>query len=161
MQISGSATIFSFVQSPEDLATSFRLQGRKLTPQRQLIFKLLHGNDEHPTAESLFSKASSLMPGISLRTVYQTLSELSEMGELQMIDFGVGATRFDPNIDDHHHVVCDNCGEIRDVYVKNVSSLRPQGADNFTISDIDMTFHGSCKKCSDLLRRRRSKINSK
>jgi Fe2+ or Zn2+ uptake regulation protein len=148
------------MNSPAELAATFRSQGRKLTPQRLLLFTLLHGNDKHPTAEALFVTATAQMPGISLRTVYQTLNELAEMGELHVIEVGPGAARFDPNVDDHHHVVCDGCGEIRDVYVKGATALKPQGAENFNITEVGVTFHGSCKKCTDLLRRRRSKKNS-
>ena len=54
----------------------------------QLIFSLLHDNTTHPTADALYATASHKMPGISLRTVYQTLNELAEMGELQTIDLG-------------------------------------------------------------------------
>ena len=106
------------MHSPAELATQFRSMGRKLTPQRQLIFSLLHNNETHPTAENLYGIASAQMPGISLRTVYQTLNELAEMGELQLIDLGEGGMRFDPNVDDHHHAVCSSCGKIRDVHVK-------------------------------------------
>ncbi|NBY12550.1 MAG: hypothetical protein EBQ75_06505 [Actinobacteria bacterium] len=59
------------VNSPTVLAAAYRAQGRKLTPQRQLIFSLLHDNRTHPTAEALYATASHKMPGISLRTVYQ------------------------------------------------------------------------------------------
>ena len=95
------------MNSPTVLAAAYRAQGRKLTPQRQLIFSLLHDNTTHPTAEALYATASHKMPGISLRTVYQTLNELAEMGELQAIDLGEGVTRFDPNVDDHHHAICN------------------------------------------------------
>lgn len=136
------------MQTPQELASTFRSQGRKITPQRQLLFQLMHDNKAHPTAESLYAMASARMPGISLRTVYQTLNELAEMGELQFIDVGVGATRFDPNVDDHHHVVCDGCGEVRDVHVKGIAQLKPTGAEEFIISDVGVLFHGTCKKCS-------------
>lgn len=143
------------MRTPTELVSLFRAQGRKITPQRQLLFQLLDGNDTHPTAEVLFAVASAKMPGISLRTVYQTLSELAEMGELQFIDVGSGATRFDPNIDDHHHVVCDGCGEIRDVHVKGIAQLKPTGADEFTVTDVGVLFHGTCKKCSTTSERSR------
>jgi Fe2+ or Zn2+ uptake regulation protein len=74
------------VKTPEELVARFREQGYKVTPQRQLIFRLLNGNTAHPTAETLYEVAAEQMPGISLRTVYQTLSELSAMGEVQHID---------------------------------------------------------------------------
>lgn len=137
------------MRSPVELASAFRAQGRKITPQRQLLFQLLHDNDSHPTAEALYTIASTKMPGISLRTVYQTLKELAEMGELQFIDVGIGATRFDPNVEDHHHVVCDQCGETRDVHVKGIAQLKPTGAEEFTVTDVGVLFHGTCKKCSN------------
>ena len=64
------------------------------------------------------------MPGISLRTVYTTLTDLVAMGELHAVALGTGATRFDPNVDDHHHGVCDSCGSIIDLYVQGSDSLR-------------------------------------
>lgn len=133
--------------SPIDLAAKYRSNGRKLTPQRKLIFQLMHENEMHPTAELLFAEASAQMPGISLRTVYQTLSELVEIGELQMIDIGGGATRFDPNLSDHHHVVCVDCGQIRDVHVSGVSALHPSGAEDFVISEVGVVFQGVCSSC--------------
>ncbi|NQW68530.1 MAG: transcriptional repressor [Acidimicrobiaceae bacterium] len=71
------------MHSPAIVASKYREQSRRLTPQRKLLFALMHGNEAHPTAEGLFAVASKRMPGISLRTVYQTLDELSEMGEIQ------------------------------------------------------------------------------
>ena len=49
--------------------------------------------------------------------MYQTLNDLAAMGELQQLDLGTGSARFDPNVDAHHHLVCDACGEVRDLYV--------------------------------------------
>ena len=47
------------------------------------------------------------METISLKTVYQTLHDLAELGEIASLDVGTGMTRFDPNVDDpHHHLVC-------------------------------------------------------
>ncbi|MCX6517194.1 MAG: Fur family transcriptional regulator [Actinobacteria bacterium] len=134
------------MRSPEDLTVAFRVAGLKVTPQRQLLFRLLHNNSSHPTADSLFNVASELMPGISLRTVYQTLTDLAEMGELQSIEVGSGSMRFDPNISDHHHAVCDNCGAVHDVYVNRAPELR--GLDDFSVSDARIVYRGLCGACS-------------
>ena len=69
------------MHTPTELAEAFRARGLKLTPQRQLLFRLLHDNTTHPSAEALFLAASEQMPGISLRTVYQTLNDLVSLGE--------------------------------------------------------------------------------
>ncbi len=136
------------VKSPTELAGAFRAKGLKVTPQRQLLFTLLDGNTSHPTAEALYTRASQLMPGISLRTVYTTLTDLADMGELQLVALGSGAVRFDPNVDDHHHGVCDACGSVLDLYVDGADQLVPTGADGFTTSSTSIVFHGTCAACA-------------
>ena len=136
------------MKSPTELTEAFRANGLKVTPQRQLLFRLMHGNTMHPTAEALFSDASVQMPGISLRTVYQTLTDLASMGELRLIDVGGGAVRFDPNVEDHHHVVCQTCGNVRDVYVAASQELRIDGLDGFSVDSTSILFHGSCASCA-------------
>ena len=136
------------MRSPVELSQEFRARGLKLTPQRQLLFKLLHENTTHPTADSLFAVATDQMPGISLRTVYQTLNDLTEMGELQSFDFDGAATRFDPNIDAHHHIVCRICGHVADVYVGGTADLRLDGLEGFAVDRSDIVFHGVCAACA-------------
>jgi Fe2+ or Zn2+ uptake regulation protein len=140
------------MRSPAELTAAFRAQGLKVTPQRQLLFRLLHDNVGHPTAEQLFAVASDQMPGISLRTVYQTLTDLTAMGELQSFDFGTGATRFDPNVGAHHHVVCGVCGQVCDVYVAGTADLQVEGLDGFAVDRSDIVFHGTCARCSSASR---------
>ena len=135
------------MKSPEQLVLAFREAGLKVTPQRQLLFRLLHDNTAHPTAETLYDAASREMPGISLRTVYQTLTDLAAMGELQHIDLG-GAARFDPNVDDHHHIVCDSCGEVRDVYVPNADEISVAGLAGFSVQSARIVFSGRCPTCA-------------
>lgn len=48
------ASNFVFVKTPAELTAMFRASGLKVTPQRQLLFRLMHENKSHPTAESLF-----------------------------------------------------------------------------------------------------------
>jgi Fe2+ or Zn2+ uptake regulation protein len=137
------------VRSPTELTEAFRAQGLKITPQRQLIFKILHGNQQHPSAESVYEAAVREMPAISLRTVYQTLNDLSAMGEIQTIDLGTGSARFDPYVEDHHHhLVCDRCGAVLDVQVDGTSSLAPVGElSGFAISSTELVFRGLCRDC--------------
>jgi len=77
----------------------------------------MYENKSHPTAESLFSVASDHMPGISLRTVYQTLTDLSSMGEL------------------------------RDVYVSGSGQLDVNELDGFSVDTTTILFHGLCTPC--------------
>lgn len=137
------------MRSPAELTQAFRQQGLKLTPQRQLLFRLLHGNTVHPSAEALYAQASEVMPGISLRTIYQTLNDLAAMGELQLVSVGSGPNRFDPNVDDHHHAVCAECGDVVDVYVRNLAVLQIEGLGGFQPDSARLVFSGTCRRCAD------------
>ena len=68
------------------------------------------------------------METISLKTVYQTLYDLAELGEIATLDVGTGMTRFDPNVDDpHHHLVCRSCGSVRDLVAAFPALRSPRG----------------------------------
>jgi Fe2+ or Zn2+ uptake regulation protein len=136
------------MRSPTELTALFRERGLKVTPQRQAIFRILHGSAAHPTAESVHAAAIAEMPTVSLRTVYQTLHDLTHMGELVALDVGTGAVRFDPNLDAHHHLVCDVCGLVIDVYA-DASAVQVADADRqgFEVAATEVVFRGTCSSC--------------
>jgi len=143
------------VKTPAELTELFRARGLKVTPQRQAIFHVLHGESTHPTAEAVYDAVSDSMPTISLRTVYQTLNDLAAMGEVQALDLGTGSARFDPNLDSHHHLVCEDCGRVVDIYA-DVSAVRVSGAQRhgFTIDSTEVVFRGRCPECRDQPKRK-------
>lgn len=136
------------MRSPDDLAAAFRSSGRKLTPQRERIFRILHDNPTHPTAEAVHAQVVADMPSVSLRTVYATLHDLAEMGELVQLDLGTGSARFDTNVGDHHHLVCDSCGLVQDIDLDAPAfddSIRP----GFHVDAVQIVLRGRCASCSD------------
>jgi Fe2+ or Zn2+ uptake regulation protein len=126
----------------------FRDRGLKVTPQRICIFEVLWGVETHPTAEAVYAEARTRMPTMSLKTVYQTLNDLADMGEIQQLDMGTGSSRFDPNIDAHHHLVCTRCGKVRDLYADFSSVTVPPGAaQGFAVETPEVVFRGLCHDC--------------
>ena len=127
----------------------FRSRGLKVTPQRQVIFRVLSSSTHHPTAESVYAAVRSELPTISLRTVYQTLNDLSATGELSALDVGTGSTRFDPNLEAHHHLVCGTCGAIEDLHYDFPGVVLPAPATNgFEIDATEIVFRGRCASCA-------------
>jgi Fe2+ or Zn2+ uptake regulation protein len=138
------------MRTTDELTSRFRAEGLRVTPQRQAIFRLLEGNDGHPTVEALYEAARSEMPTISLKTVYQTVHDLAEMGEVEVIDLGTGATRVDPNVEHpHHHLVCTRCGMVRDVPL-DLSDVRVPARlrHGFSVASVEVNFRGLCEGCA-------------
>jgi Fe2+ or Zn2+ uptake regulation protein len=137
------------MKSAAELTTRFRAAGRKVTPQRQAVFRALQDSYEHPTAESVYAEVSAEMPTISLRTVYQVLNDLIEMGELNHVHLGTGSTRFDPNLVPHHHLVCEACGRVQDLQADFPDVHVPLTAgDGFRVSTTEIVFRGTCAQCA-------------
>jgi len=92
-----------------------RAAGLKLTPQRIAIVRAIAGDPSHPTAQEIFDRLQSSMPTMSFATVYNTLDALAHAGLCGSLSLAPGPARFDPNMEPHHHAVCDGCGLVRDV----------------------------------------------
>jgi Fe2+ or Zn2+ uptake regulation protein len=136
------------MRTPAEVNETLRANGRKVTPQREAVVRALVGNVVHPTAESVHAAVTTELPNVSLRTVYQVLNDLAELGELQAPDLGTGAARFDPNVEPHHHLVCTQCGKVRDVYASFGEVLVPSGAEQgFAVDSAEVVFRGRCDTC--------------
>jgi Fe2+ or Zn2+ uptake regulation protein len=138
------------VKTVDELTECFRAEGLRVTPQRQAIFRLLHGVTAHPTVDTLYESARAEMPTISRRTVYQTVHDLESLGEVALLDIGTGSIRVDPNVEhDHQHLVCTRCGAVRDVLV-DVTGVRVpvRQRDDFTVEAVEVVFRGVCSQCA-------------
>lgn len=137
------------MQTPEELTARFRATGRKVTAQRQCVFRVLQGDASHPSAEAVHAAARSEVETISLKTVYQTLHDLAELGEITALDVGTGMVRFDPNVEEpHHHLVCRVCGKVRDLAIDFPELAVPDGeAQGFELEEPEIVFRGRCPEC--------------
>jgi Fe2+ or Zn2+ uptake regulation protein len=138
------------MKTSDQLTDLFRERGLRVTPQRQVIFRLLYGDDAHPTVESLYERAQGEMPTMSLKTVYQTVHDLEALGEVDVLDLGTGSLRVDPNVEHtHHHLVCRGCGRVRDLPVE-FDGLRVPSRHrrDFTVDSVQVIFRGRCDNCS-------------
>lgn len=136
------------MRSPLELEDLFRANGLKVTPQRQCVFRILHDNDSHPSAESLYAAAAAELPSLSRRTVYAILGELTELGEVHAHDLGTGSARFDPRTAPHHHLVCEVCGRVFDLEADFPGVTVPgEAARGFVVTSTEIVFRGRCADC--------------
>ncbi|MBN2719627.1 MAG: transcriptional repressor [Proteobacteria bacterium] len=90
--------------------------GVKITHQRLEIFREVASSLNHPDAETLFRNVRKKLPTISLDTVYRALWLMVDLGLLTTLGASRDRTRFDANMESHHHFVCSVCGMTHDFY---------------------------------------------
>lgn len=137
------------MRSTEQVFQAFRHKGLKVTPQRRTIVELLAGDGSHPTAEEIYQRVRLAMPDISRTTVYHTLHELSELGELSPVqDLSEGGQRYDTNTSRHHHLYCVQCHSLIDVE-RNFEgvALPDEDRSGYHILRRQVTFYGICPDC--------------
>ena len=102
-------------KSDRNLTEHLGTTGFRLTPQRRQVYDVLLHKRDHPDAEQVFMRAKRAMPEISLATVYNCLDALVKSGLARQVTVDRGATRFCPNMREHGHFHCDECGNVFDV----------------------------------------------
>jgi len=90
------------------------------TNQRIEILNFLKDNHSHPTADEVFNAVRKKLSRISKATIYQNLKFLCEKGIIQEVNIK-GVSRFEPNIEAHHHLICKKCGKIMDFDSKELT----------------------------------------
>ena len=133
-----------------ELVERLRDRAWRLTVQRRVVAEVLAGEHVHLSADVVYSRAQRLLPEISLATVYNTLNELVDMGEVMEITTGDGPKLYDPNTTTpHHHLYCVGCRALRDVNPKGSDQLTLPGNQQhgFEVLDVEIVFRGLCPGC--------------
>ena len=125
-------------------------RGLRLTPQREVLIRVLSEAMGHPTADELVRQVREVLPTVSHATVYRNLQELVREGLLRTLDMAGAAVQFEINPDEHHHFVCRKCGQVSEVYLSAVDvrvNRRRTAIDGFRIDRREVQLHGVCAAC--------------
>jgi Fe2+ or Zn2+ uptake regulation protein len=129
--------------------TRLRSRGYRLTPQRLAILEALQHARRHLSPAEIFQQVSREMPGLTEATVYRTLSFLVEQGLVLVAHLGHGQLVYEYADHDHHHLICRDCGKMRDVDHGELTDLYSQFLKNtgYRIDTVHATFFGLCPDC--------------
>ncbi len=132
-----------------------RAQGLPLTVQRRVILEALAARDDHPTADEIFAAIQERIPGVSRTTVYRVLETLVGVGVASKVCHPGATARFDAKTDRHHHLVCRECGKVRDLEAPALDRLPLPNTSRrgFEIRDYSIHFLGTCADCRPKRRR--------
>ena len=138
------ATLTHQSTSAESLAQRLADSGLRSTPQRELVYSVLLKKRDHPTADEVFARVKSELPGISLATVYNCLETLVQCDLVRAVNFERGPTRYCPNLRPHAHFHDENTGRTHDIDLpasvfETLNKFLPQG---FDAKSVEITFRG-------------------
>ena len=129
-----------------------RKRGLKVTHQRTEVYRELISTKEHPDVETVFARVRSRVPAMSLDTVYRTMALFERLHLARKVALLDGRTRYDGNVENHHHWVCTVCGVVRDFSDKRLDDalqLSDQIISWGDINNVQVHVNGICKKCQN------------
>ena len=121
----------------------------RVTPQRVAIYRELAKSKDHPSADTMYKKVVEQFSNISFDTVYRTLLTFVEIGLVRLVEGYGEAKRFDPDLENHHHLRCVKCNTIVDFLEKSYDSIKvpPKVKKNFTVLNKRVVLEGVCNEC--------------
>jgi Fur family transcriptional regulator, peroxide stress response regulator len=134
----------------ERFQAACRKAGVKLTHQRLEIFREIAGSTEHPDTETVYRGVRARVPTVSLDTVYRTLWLLDGLGLITTLGPRRESVRFDPNLEQHHHFLCVQCGRALDFESADLNALPIPASvkkyGNVTATHVEV--RGVCAACA-------------
>ncbi|HEY6538824.1 MAG TPA: Fur family transcriptional regulator [Candidatus Dormibacteraeota bacterium] len=124
-------------------------RGERVTALRVAILELLEDLG-HASAEQIVDAARLRLGSISLQAVYDSLGVLGQAGLLRRIEPAGSPALFELRIkDNHHHLVCRDCGGVADVdcAVGHAPCLAPISDLGYRIDEAEVTYWGICPGC--------------
>lgn len=135
-------------QTADTIVQTLRLKGLRVTPQRYAVYANLLNRCDHPTVEQLVVDLNKDFPVSSQATVYSSLKALQEAGLIREVLLEEGISRYDANIEPHHHFRCQQCGYIEDILWDTFPPLTlDRVRSGLRVECYEITVHGMCESC--------------
>jgi Fur family ferric uptake transcriptional regulator len=139
---------------------SLREVGYRLTPQRMLIISIIHGAEEHISAEAIHEQVVEQYPYVDISTVYRTLQILKKLRLVSETDLGGGRVEYELTEGVcHHHLVCRQCGHTFPMDDELMEPLRARllKKHGFQADMEHFAIFGVCQRCAGARARHGSK----
>lgn len=115
----------------------------RYSKQREAVYDVLCNTTAHPDVAWIYGEVKKLIPNISLATVYRNLGELEILGKIKRVSVEGYSERYDANVCDHAHIVCESCGRIDDADMSRVTVCHKFS----NVTRCEVTFYGKCDEC--------------
>jgi Fur family ferric uptake transcriptional regulator len=134
---------------PQDAAAGLRSAGLRVTAARLAILDTVRAGD-HLDVDAVTSQVRDRLGHVSFQAVYEALHAFTAAGLVRRIEPAGSPARFESRVgDNHHHLVCRQCGRLTDVdcAIGEAPCLEPADDAGYLVDEADVTFWGFCSDC--------------
>jgi len=127
-----------------------RERGERMSVPRRAILETLHGRIDHLPAEQILAEVTASYPSVHRATVYRALDALAELGVVQHVHLGHGATTYHlAGMDRHLHAQCRVCGAVLDLprSLLDDAAARIDQQVGFLLDPDHTALSGTCSTC--------------
>lgn len=125
--------------------------GVRMTPQRHAILEFLLNTSTHPTADEIYKALGTRFPSMSVATVYNNLKLFITAGLVRELTYGDHSSRFDADLSEHYHAVCNVCGAMVDFEYTSMPLMEAEHSagkrTGFQVEGHRFEVHGRCPNC--------------
>ena len=97
---------------------------QRMTSARAIVLETLNTEHKHWTANEVYEAVKPKLPSVNRSTIYRALDFLSSEGHISVSDLGLGSPVYESiQYGRHHHLVCQECGQIFDLSNEEVGEF--------------------------------------
>lgn len=133
----------------EQHAQALRSAGLRVTAPRIATLSVV-SEQPHADADTVWEAVRTRLGSVSRQAVYDVLRALTEAGLTRRVHLDGRGARFEiQSHDNHHHMVCRNCGHFEDIPCVTGSApcLHPDDTGEFTVEVAEVLYRGLCDDC--------------
>ncbi|MGV9674694.1 Fur family transcriptional regulator [Nocardia sp. NPDC003482] len=134
---------------PFDPRARLREAGLRVTAPRVAVLDAVVAQP-HSDADRVAAAVRERLGTVSTQAVYDVLRACVHAGLLRRIEPAGSAALYEARTgDNHHHLVCRQCGTVVDVdcAVGHAPCLDPSDAHGFVIDEAEVVYWGLCANC--------------
>ncbi|GGU91062.1 transcriptional regulator FurA [Actinomadura cremea] len=133
-----------------DFQRMLRGAALRVTRPRTAVLSAVRAHP-HADTDTIIGAVRSRLPKVSHQAVYDSLHTLTAAGLVRRIQPSGSVARYELRVgDNHHHLVCRECGAIADVdcAVGEAPCLTASDDRGYAIDEAEVVFWGLCPDCS-------------
>ena len=124
--------------------------GLRATGPRVAVLGALVSGDDHPRVDQVRDRVQAAGISISTQATYDACEVLHNVGLARRLHIAGSPVRYEARAgDNHHHLICRECGSAVDVDCLQAPApcLQPGESHGFALDEAETTLWGTCPDC--------------